>query len=102
MRNACRILGGLASLAETSFECEVLCQSEEAELSPALYLEGQIDKITGATQGFEPGFMQEMFDVSAPSGEVVVDAKHLVAQRQQTVAQMRANEASAAGDQNSL
>ena len=54
------------------------------------------------TQGFEPGFVQEMFDVSAPPGEVVVDAEHLVAQRQQTVAQMRANEASAAGDQNSL
>ena len=100
MRNARRILGGPASLAETSFEWEVLCQSEEAELSPALYLEGQIDKITEATQGFEPGFMQEMFDVSAPPGEVVVDAD-LVAQRQQTVAQMRANEASAAVDQNS-
>ena len=47
LRNARRFFGGPASVAETAFEQEVLCPSQECELSPAVYLEGQIEKITG-------------------------------------------------------
>ena len=41
-------------------------------------------------------------DVVLVAGEVVVDAQHVVARRQQALAEMRAEEAGAAGHQNPL
>ena len=51
LRNARRLIGGPGTLADTAFECETLCASEEAELSPSIFLDGQIEKITGVPVG---------------------------------------------------
>src|ERR1700684_3126398 len=51
LRNARRLSGGPGTLADTAFECETLCESEEAELSPSIFLDGQIEKITGVPLG---------------------------------------------------
>jgi hypothetical protein len=47
LRNALRFLGGPANIEETASERETLCPAEEAELRPALFLDGQLNKITG-------------------------------------------------------
>ena len=44
----------------------------------------------------------QMLDIASRAGEEIVGAEHLVAARQQTLAKMRAEKASAAGDENSL
>jgi Glycosyltransferase 61 len=51
VRNVSRLFGGPTSVAETAFEQEVLCPSEESELSPSIFLKGQLEKITGAQTG---------------------------------------------------
>jgi len=51
LRNARRLIGGPAALAETAFECETLCPGEDVELSPSIFLPGQIEKITGVPVG---------------------------------------------------
>jgi hypothetical protein len=47
----------------------------------------------------EPRVVMQMIDVAFGAGEEVVDAEHFVALLQQSIAQMRAEEARAAGDQ---
>ena len=50
----------------------------------------------------EPGMAEEMGDVVLAPGEVVVDAEHVVAARDQAVAEMRAEEAGAPGHQHAF
>src|ERR1700722_723960 len=38
-------------MAETAFQEEILCPSEEAELWPSLFLRGQIEKVSGTQHG---------------------------------------------------
>ena len=44
-------------------------------------------------------FLQQLGDVGLAPGEIIVDAEHVVALGAQAVAEMRAEEAGAAGDQ---
>ena len=46
--------------------------------------------------------VQQMCDIAAGAGEEIVDAQHFMAARQQRLAQVRAEKARAAGDQNAL
>jgi hypothetical protein len=46
-RNVRRFFGGPASPAETAFEHEVLCAADVSELSPPVFLDGQLQKIFG-------------------------------------------------------
>jgi hypothetical protein len=48
----------------------------------------------------EQGIAHQVRDVSLAAGKVVVDAKDVVAAIQQLLAQMRADEPGASGDQN--
>jgi hypothetical protein len=47
LRNVLRLFGGPLSIEETAFEREILCPDERAEVRPALFLDGQLDKVTG-------------------------------------------------------
>jgi hypothetical protein len=47
LRDVRRFFGGPASPAEIAFEQEVLCASEDSELNPSVFLDGQIEKILG-------------------------------------------------------
>ncbi len=51
-------------------------------------------------QQFEPRMPDQMNDVRLAAGEEVVDAEDVVTFRYQSVAQMRTEEAGAAGDKN--
>ena len=53
-------------------------------------------------QQFEVRVVQQMSDVVLGAGEEVVDAEHVVAIRKQTLAQMAAEEAGTAGDEDAL
>ncbi len=44
-----RALLGRSSLSEVAFHQEVLCPEEKATIHPAIFLPGQIDKVTGAS-----------------------------------------------------
>lgn len=48
LRHMRRIVAGPAKPAEIAFEQEVLCAGEDAELSPSIFLDGQIEKVSGA------------------------------------------------------
>ena len=50
----------------------------------------------------EAGRAEQVGDVRPPAGEVVVDAEHLVALRDQPVAEMAAEKARSAGHQDTL
>lgn len=47
LRNVRRLFGGPATIEETSFECEIVWPAENSELRPALFLDGQMEKIIG-------------------------------------------------------
>lgn len=49
---------------------------------------------------FEALVANQMFDIALVAREKIVDADHFVAERDELVAQVRAEEAGAAGDQN--
>ena len=53
-------------------------------------------------QQLEPLVPQQMRDVAFVAGEEIVDAQHLVAVADQPVAEMRAEEAGAAGDEDAF
>ncbi|WP_088243480.1 glycosyltransferase 61 family protein [Calothrix rhizosoleniae] len=46
-----RILIGSQDSQEVSEQCSILCPSEKAPSLPAIYLEGQLDKVTGFIEG---------------------------------------------------
>src|SRR5206468_11658211 len=50
----------------------------------------------------EPWVIEQVLDIALRSGEEVVNAEHFVAVLQQPLAQMRAEESGAAGDQDAL
>ena len=56
----------------------------------------------GEAHQFEPLMRQEMLDIAPRAGEENIDAQNFRALSQQPFAQMRAEEAGAAGDQHAL
>ncbi len=54
------------------------------------------------TDELEPRIVVQMVDVPVGAREQLVDAQHLVALLEQAIAQVRAQEAGAAGDEDSL
>jgi hypothetical protein len=51
VRNIKRLFLGPGTVQSTAVEIEVLCPEEQGEFSPSIYLNGQLDKITGAARG---------------------------------------------------
>ena len=49
LRNVRRLFRGPGTAEETACETEILCPEETAELSSAIFLHGQLDKITGTS-----------------------------------------------------
>ena len=47
MRNVRRLFRGPGTMQGSAYDEEILCPEEESALSPALFLPGQLDKITG-------------------------------------------------------
>jgi Glycosyltransferase 61 len=50
-RNIKRLFAGPGTLGSTAGEIEVLCPEERGEFIPSTYLDGQLDKVTGAPLG---------------------------------------------------
>jgi hypothetical protein len=48
-RNVRRAIFGPGTLESTAFEREELCPSEQVEVSPAIYLPGQLERVTAST-----------------------------------------------------
>jgi len=51
VRHIKRLFLGPGTLRSTAFEIEVLCPEERGEFSPSIYLDGQLDKISGVPRG---------------------------------------------------
>ena len=51
IRNIKRLFLGPGALQSTAREVEVLCPEERGEFIPSTYLDGQLDKVTGAARG---------------------------------------------------
>ena len=47
-RNLTRAILGPGTLESTAFDCEVICPAEKVEVPPAVYLPGQLERITGS------------------------------------------------------